>query len=92
MIKKTPPMRQINAEKLRNDFQQITLELRRARKAMAQNEREWKKMEDFVAASLNETNRAKFLAYDQDLRRGIILEMIDHGVLKFVIKRAMPSE
>lgn len=49
-------------------------------------------MEDFVATSLNETNRAKFLAYDQDLRRGIMLQMIDDGVLKFVIKRAMPSE
>lgn len=40
VIKKTPPMRQINAEKLRNDFQQITLELRRATKAMAQTERD----------------------------------------------------
>lgn len=63
-----------------------------AREIEEQNEREWKKMEEYVYASLNETNRAKFLAYDQDLRRGIILEMIDHGVLKFVIKRAMPSE
>ena len=63
-----------------------------AREIEEQNEREWKKMEDFVAASLNETNRAKFLAYDQDLRRGIMLQMIDDGVLKFVIKRAMPSE
>lgn len=51
------------------------------------NEKEWQRLEEQVAASLSPANREKFLAYELALRRGLILQMIDDGVLKFVITR-----
>ena len=52
----------------------------------AQNERQWMELENFVAQNMNEANREKFLSYELPLRRGLIAEMIDAGVIKFVIK------
>jgi hypothetical protein len=51
------------------------------------NEDEWNKLEKLVADSLNETNRAKFLSYDLELRRGLMLQMMDDGVITWTIRR-----
>lgn len=52
-----------------------------------ENESEWARLEHLVGSALNETNRAKFYGYELAVRRGIILQMIDEGVVQFVIKR-----
>lgn len=49
------------------------------------NEEEWIKIEDKVVNSLNPVNRAKFLAYELGVRRGLILEMMDAGLIKWTI-------
>ena len=51
-------------------------------------ENDWRKLTAKVAAALNEKNRAKFLAYDLELQRGILISMMDDGVIKWEISRA----
>ena len=51
-------------------------------------EADWVKLTAKVAAALNEKNREKFLGYDVELQRGIMLAMMDDGVIKFEVSRA----
>lgn len=53
----------------------------------AENERDWDKLRDKVAASLNINNRIKFLSYDKEIQRGLMLEMMEDGIINFVVKR-----
>lgn len=57
-------------------------------RADIENERQWKEMTAKVANALNEKNRAKFLGYERTVQRGIILDMMDDGVIKWEISRA----
>lgn len=50
------------------------------------NEAEWQRLEDKVAAALNETNRAKFRAYELGVRRGILISMMERGIIEFTIR------
>lgn len=45
------------------------------------NEAEWNDFRDLMANNLNDANRAKFLAMDIPLQRGIILQGIEDGVI-----------
>ena len=48
-----------------------------------ENEQQFKCLEDRVTGALNEKNRADFLTMKQQEKRGVILEMIDRGIIKF---------
>ncbi len=51
------------------------------------NEADWQRLEEKVAAALNETNRERFRAFDLGVRRGIMLKMIEEGIITWGIKR-----
>ena len=51
------------------------------------NERDWADIESKVAAALNPQNRAKFLGFDVEVRRGIMWQMMDDGLIQFEIRR-----
>ncbi len=51
------------------------------------DEAKWVKLTAKVAAALNEKNRAKFLGYELEVQRGILLAMMDDGVIKWEISR-----
>jgi len=53
----------------------------------AENETQWVKAENLMVNALNDVNGKKFMAYDKGVRRGLILEAIEDGVLIFEIKR-----
>lgn len=53
--------------------------------AGVRNEFEWKKQERLVADSLSKGNSEQFMAMDEGVRRGLILKMIEDGVLKWTI-------
>jgi hypothetical protein len=46
-------------------------------------EREWQKLTGQVAEAMNETNRGKFLAMDMELQRGLMLKMMDDGIIHY---------
>ena len=52
------------------------------------NERYWDKLKAAVANALlkNEKNRQEFLAMPMELQRGVILAMIDEGIIRFEIR------
>ena len=50
------------------------------------NEKEWQRIEKLVADSLKPENRQKFLAYEMPVRRGIVLTMIDEGIITWGIR------
>ena len=53
--------------------------------ASVRNEEEWQKQEKVVAGALSEPKSKKFMAMDEGVRRGLILKMIEDGVLKWTI-------
>ncbi len=52
------------------------------------DENEWKKIEQQFASHLSEKNRIVFIKMEIALRRGIVLEAIDDGVITYKINRA----
>jgi len=52
------------------------------------NERYWDKLKAAVANALlkNEKNRQEFLAMPMELQRGVILAMLDEGIIRFEIR------
>lgn len=52
------------------------------------NEAEWVKLEEKVINAFNEKNRIKFMEYEKEVRRGLILEMIDDGIISYGPVRA----
>jgi hypothetical protein len=53
-----------------------------------ENELEWQKIEQKVGSSLNFKNRKKFWEMEKEVRRGLILQMIEEEVICFSIKRS----
>ena len=53
----------------------------------AQNEREWQSAIKTLADGLNEINRAKFYSLDVEVQKGLVLQAIEDGVLRFSISR-----
>lgn len=51
------------------------------------NELEWMALEQKVAKALNPTNSRTFLNFELEVRRGIILSMIDEGLITFEVRR-----
>ena len=49
--------------------------------AARREERRWDSLRDKVAAALGQKNREVFLAMDVPLQRGIMLEMMDDGLI-----------
>jgi hypothetical protein len=49
------------------------------------NEQDWNRLRDKVAAALNDKNRAHFLAMEMELQRGIMLKMMDDGLIAWTI-------
>lgn len=54
------------------------------------NEQHWLGLEQKVAAALSEKNRTKFWDYNLALRRGLILEMMDDGLITWRIEAREP--
>ena len=55
------------------------------------NEAEWQKAEKMIADGLNPTNREKFLAMELELRRGLVLQAIEDGILYWDIVGSRPA-
>ncbi len=53
----------------------------------AQNEREWQSAIKKLGDSLNEVNRLKFYSLDVEIQKGLVLQAIEDGVLRFSISR-----
>lgn len=50
------------------------------------NETEWDRLRDLVARSFRkETNRARFMAMEPAIQRGVILRMMESGVITWTI-------
>ena len=54
------------------------------------NEAEWNELRGKVADALNAENGAKFLAMEPELQRGIMLKMIEDGIIDWTIKATEP--
>ena len=59
-----------------------------AAQAEIRNEADWDRLKFMVAQALNPTNRAQFLAMEKGLQRGLMLKMMEDGIIKWRIKRS----
>ena len=55
-----------------------------------ENEKEWQKAEALVRESLSEKNREQWDTMELEVKRGMILEMIEEGILFWTIKGREP--
>lgn len=55
-----------------------------------ENEKEWKKAEALVRESLSEKNREKWDSMELEVKRGIIVQFIEEGILTWTIKGREP--
>ena len=55
-----------------------------------ENEKEWKKAEALVRESLSEKNREQWDTMELEVKRGMILEMIEEVILFWTIKGREP--
>ena len=54
----------------------------------ADNEKRWRKITADVARALNPKNRRIFLRHSTDVQRGILLTMMEKGVIKWKVAAA----